>query len=158
MPDTITEMKYSPGKKPETWDCEIIQIDAPTSARIRYVNDRQVETDGLVFPAGTVTEGVYWSDRPYHVWKMTAPDGELLGYRFDICTGTYIWPRKIIWTDLGYDLWVSADGEATWLDVNEVEQMARMEHMSYKEVAFADEGRAELDACWRDVLREAFNV
>ncbi len=156
MSDTITEVKYSPGSRPESWTCEILEIDAPTSARIRYVSDRETESDGMVFAVGTVTEGVYWSDRSYHVWKMTAPDGTLLGYRFDICMNTYVWPEKIIWTDLGYDLWVSPDGEPTWLDVNEVEQMARMEHMSYKEVALADEGRAELDAAWRDVLQEVF--
>ena len=153
---TITEIKYRPGRKPESWTCDLIEIDAPKSARVRYLNDADVEIEGTLLPAGTVTEAVYWSDRPYHVWKMTSPDGRLLGHRFDVCMNTFIWPQKIIWTDLGYDLWVPADGEARWQDVSEVEQMARMESLSYEDVALANDGRARLDAEWADVIREAF--
>ena len=155
-PRTITEIKYRPGSTPQRWTCEVIEMHPPKWARVRYVSDRPYEIEGVRLPIGTITEAVYWSDRPYHVWRFTAPDGRLLGYRFDICMNTHIWPDRIIWTDLGLDLWIPAEGQPRWQDEDEVAQLARMEHLTPDEVAFAEAARKRLDREWQEVIREAF--
>jgi len=155
-PRTITEVKYHPGSGQETWVCEVIEMDPPAWARLRYVSDRPYTIDGTTLPVGTITEALYWADRPYHVWQFTAPDGTILGHRFDICINTHIWPDRVIWTDLGLDLWVLPGGVSHWQDEDEVAQLVRMEHLSPDEVAYSEEARKRLDREWREAIREAF--
>lgn len=152
----VKEIKYRPGKEPQEWLCEVIDLDPPRSARLRYVTDRAYETEGTTLPVGTVTEAMYWSDRPYHVWRFTGPDGTHLGYRFDICTGTFIWPEKLIWTDLELDLYISPDGTPHWQDEDEIAQLVRMEHLSREELAVAQAGQTRLDREWKDVIRDVY--
>ena len=155
---TVTEIKYAPGHKEESWECEVLEMDAPRSARIRYVSDGDYEIEGVTLPVGTVTDGMYWKDRPYHVWQLTTPDGTVAGYRFDVCMNTHIWRGKIIWTDLGLDLWVPNGGDAVWQDEDEVQELLRREHMSPDEAKIADDGKTLLDAEWKNVIEEVYGV
>ncbi len=152
----VREIKYRPGKEPQEWVCEIIAMDPPRQARLRYVTDRAYAIEGVELPAGTVTDAMYWADRPYHVWKFTTADGRHLGYRFDICTDTFIWPEKLIWTDLELDLWIPRSGEPHWQDEDEMMQLVRMEHLSQEELAIVEGGRKRLEREWRNVIREVY--
>jgi|GEM_PF-977710 len=155
-PRTITEIKYRPGKTPLQWTCEVVELHAPEWVRLRYVSDQPYRIEGTELPVGTVTDAMYWADRPYHVWRFTGPDGAHLGYRFDVCAYTHIWPEKLIWTDLELDLWISADGQPHWQDEDEMAQLVRMEHLSREELALANEAKARLDREWREVIREVY--
>lgn len=155
-PRTITEIKYRPGKPPLEWTCEVVELDPPKRAHVRYVSDEEYCIEGTLLPVGTVTDALYWSDRSYHVWRFTAPDGTHLGYRFDVCTSTFIWPERIIWKDLELDLWVSPDGVPHWQDEDDMTQLVRMEHLSQEELGKAEAARKELEARFGDVIREAF--
>lgn len=154
----ITEIKYAPGHTEKSWECEVVEMDPPKWARIRYVADRDYDADGVKIPVGTVTDAMYWNDRPYHVWRFTDPDGTIIGYRFDICMNTHIWRTKLIWTDLGYDLWVPNGGEAEWKDIDEVQELLRREHLSPEEAKIGDDGRERLDREWKDVIEDVYGV
>ena len=155
-PHTVREIKYRPGKEPQEWVCEVIDMDPPRWARLRYVTDQPYVIEGIELPVGTVTDAMYWKDRPYHVWKFTGPDGKQLGYRFDVCTNTFIWPEKLIWTDLEADLYISPDGRPHWQDVDDMTQLVQLEHLGQEEFAAAEEGRGRLERGWKDVIREVY--
>jgi hypothetical protein len=155
-PRAILEIKYRPSKAPLEWVCELIDGEAGKWARVRYVSDVPTEIEGVSLPVGTVTEGVYWTDRPYHVWKFTTPDGKHGGYRFDICTATYIWEQKLIWYDLELDLCVPPCGSARWQDEDDMKRLVRMEHLSQEELAIANNAKVFLENSWQLVVTEAF--
>lgn len=153
----ITEIKYSPGHPTQSWECEVIDMSPPAWARIRYVSDQDYTIEqGVTLPAGTTTEGMYWNDRPYHIWRFTSPSGDVIGYRFDVCMNTHIWRSKLIWTDLGHDLWVPRGGGPIWQDEDEVQQLLRLEHLSPEEGQMAEDGKALLDREWKNVIEEVF--
>ena len=156
MPSTITEIKHRPGKGDQTWTCDVIEDRSPEWIRVRYVSDRDYVVGGTFLPAGTTTEAVYWSARPYHVWRMTSPDGTLLGYRFDVCAETTITPERLEWTDLVLDLWVPAAGEAVWEDGEEFDAATRNGLLTEKQARLARQARSELDDAWQSVVREAY--
>jgi hypothetical protein len=155
---TIREIKYAPGHKAETWECEVIKLDAPASVRVKCVNDTEFTIEGVTLPVGTVINAAYWRDRPYHVWQFSSPDGSVYGYRYNVSMHTHIWQSKFIWTDLGYMLWVPTGGDAVWKELDEVQQLLRLEHLAPEEAQVGENGRERLDSEWKDVIEEVYAV
>jgi hypothetical protein len=155
-PRTIREIKYGPGKQPQEWICEVIDMEPAQWARLRYVTDLVYVIEGTELPVGTVTEAMYWADRPYHVWKFSGADGRHRGYRFDVCTNTFIWPEKLIWTDLELDLWIPPGGQPRWQDEDAMMQLVRTEHLSRQELAIANEAKEQLERDWKRVIEEVY--
>ncbi|MGQ9629984.1 MAG: DUF402 domain-containing protein [bacterium] len=116
----VREIKHSPDGETLTFICEALYLGADMAV-LRYVSDRVYSFNNITLPPGTVTEGYYWRDRNFLCWKLTGPDGKLLGHRFDICEIIRIGGDVVEWMDLALDLWVDAGGEARFLDEDEVE-------------------------------------
>ena len=155
MTRSITEIKHRPGKNSQTWQCEVVGTGSG-EIHIRYVSDRDYTVGETFLPAGTVTDAVYWSDRPYHVWRFTTPDGTVQGYRFDICTDTRFDDDMLEWTDLLLDLWIPMGGEPVWQDGEEFVQAAENGVLSPEQTRTAGRARSELDATWKDVIQETY--
>lgn len=152
---TIKEVKHRPGKSPLEWERDLVAGEAGKWARIRFVTEAPQTVHSSMLPSGTAVSAIYWTDRPFHVWSFTKPDGGHAGYRFDVCTSTFIWREKLIWYDLEMDLWIAPNASPEWQDEDDMRRLVRMEHLSQDELDIADQARAYLDAHWEDVIREA---
>jgi len=88
---------------------------------VLFVSPSEMNVSGICLPAGTVTFGHFWTDRPYNVYHWLAPDsGEALGYYFNIAEATDWQDGVLRWRDLIVDVLVSPDGRLTVLDEDEL--------------------------------------
>lgn len=81
------------------------------------VNNRVIH-----IPAGTVTVGFYWEDRPYNVYHWRTKDGKYLGSYFNIVKNTSITEGLVTYVDLIVDVMVLPDGSHAVLDLDELPQ------------------------------------
>jgi predicted RNA-binding protein associated with RNAse of E/G family len=151
----ITEIKHRPGNTSQTWTCELVAF-TPDCIRIRYVSDRDYVVEGTMLPSGTTTDAVYWTNRPYHVWRFTSPDGTRPGYRFDVCTDTHISRDLLEWTDLALDLWIPENGEPVWMDGDEFDDLVDAGDITPEQARLARKTRDHLTNEWSRVIEEAF--
>ncbi|PZC49292.1 MAG: putative RNA-binding protein, associated with RNAse of E/G family [Chloroflexi bacterium] len=70
------------------------------------------ETDNVFgLPAGSYSWGVWWVGRPIGVYRLHAPDGELLRYRIDVVEAVEIEEDTIRYRDLLLDARLAPDEE-----------------------------------------------
>ena len=88
---------------------------------VRYVSDREraIEGTALVLPAGTVTVGHFWVDRPYNVYHWREGERTLALY-VSISDDTTIDDGLITYTDLVVDVLVRPFGAIEVLDEDEL--------------------------------------
>jgi predicted RNA-binding protein associated with RNAse of E/G family len=75
---------------------------------------------GVDLPAGTVSVGHFWADRPYNVYHWLDRAGQTLGYYFNICDQTRVGPGIIEWRDLIVDVLALPGGRLDVLDEDEL--------------------------------------
>ena len=117
---TITERKTRLDGSVVEYACEALVVEPGRRAVVRYVTDRARTLEGtaLTIPAGTVTVGHFWVDRPYNVYHWLA-SGTTLAYYCSIAADTAIGER-IAYTDLTVDVLIRPSGAPTVLDEDEL--------------------------------------
>ena len=55
-----------------------------------WIAPEPMHVHGVDLPAGTVSVGHFWADRPYNVYHWLDRAGQTLGYYFNICDQTRI--------------------------------------------------------------------
>lgn len=117
----ITERKTRLDGSATEFVCEPIVLEPGRRAVLRYVSDREwtiADTDIRV-PAGTVTVGHYWVDRPYNVYHWLA-GGRTLAYYCNVVTDTRIEADLVAYTDLVVDVLLHPSGAVDVLDEDEL--------------------------------------
>src|SRR5262249_50676652 len=72
LPEIVEVKRYLDGSE-KRFHCRLIERD-DRSAVLLYRSDRPYEVHGLALPAGTVTFGYYWVDRPHNVYHWQRPE------------------------------------------------------------------------------------
>ena len=101
------------------YPCEALEINGERAVLL-YRTTRPVDLAGVPIPAGTLSYGVYWTDRPFNVYRWVDPPGTVLAYYFNVATETRIGPDAVEWLDLEVDVLVTPDGRVQVLDEDEV--------------------------------------
>lgn len=148
----VRETKIFPDGRRAEFDCQLLYRDRRLMV-LRYVSHRTYLAEGAMLPPGSVTIGFYWRRRYYLLWRMSSPRGELLAYRFDVCTGVRFGPDWVEWKDLLLDLWLPAGGEARLLDEEEV--AANRGLLSLEERAIIERTKVFLWRNWGRLVAEA---
>ncbi|HLC30170.1 MAG TPA: DUF402 domain-containing protein [Dehalococcoidia bacterium] len=112
----IRENKHRLNGHRQTFFCDLLYRDGEAMI-LRF----QTTADPYATVAHT-TEGYFWQDRNYLVYKMFNQFGELVGHRFDVCRDVRFGPDSVDWTDLILDFFVNPNGELRVLDETEVEE------------------------------------
>jgi len=100
----ILEIKHALGGRRREFHCRVLEQRGAASVVVLYVLDAPWQVSDLCLPAGTVTFGHFWSDRPYNVYHWMAPDGRTLGHYVNLATETRIAPGRLEWRDLTVDI------------------------------------------------------
>ncbi|MFQ5880484.1 MAG: DUF402 domain-containing protein, partial [Dehalococcoidia bacterium] len=113
-PETILEVKRHLDGRRQVFACQALAV-TPQRAVVRFVNPQAVASapaagSGQALPAGSVTIGFFWRRRRYNLYRFLAPDGRLLGHRFDVVTDVRIGRGRIEYLDLLLDVRVDAQG------------------------------------------------
>jgi hypothetical protein len=119
---------------------------------------------GLALPAGTVTFGYFWEDRPYNVYHWMTPQGATIAFYANLADETQIGPDTLRFRDLTVDVLIPPQGAPLVLDEDELppaldaptrQSITRARALV---LAAADDLRAELGArsaaLWPGVFAE----
>lgn len=147
--------RHLDGRK-EEFLCEAIYLNQRMAIlRFETPPGHRYRVDASIPLSAQVTQGVFWKNRNYLLYKMFNADGSLLGYRFDICCDVNIGPDFVEWTDLVLDFWVDAQGEARLLDEEEVAQYQARGLLGPKELEILRKTKTLLISNYPAIIQEA---
>jgi hypothetical protein len=105
-------------------------------------------------PAGTVSDGYFWADRPYNVYRMRAPDGSLVAHRWDAVTAVELTDEGVTYRDLAWDWWLLPDGTLVEEDGDEYEALLAAGLLSEADIAAAERAVKTVRASHFDIAEE----
>jgi len=118
---SILEIKHTLDGREKRFDCRLLaRTEDGRHAAVLWIAPEPMHVHGVDLPAGTVSVGHFWADRPYNVYHWLNQAGQTLGYYFNICDQTRVGPGIIEWRDLVVDVLALPDGRLDVLDENEL--------------------------------------
>ena len=116
----ILEVKRTLSGTEKRFECAVLHRK-DTHVVVLFVLPAPMHVHGVDLPAGTVTFGHFWTDRPYNVYHwLDQITGATIGHYVNLSDGTRIEGDLLEWRDLAVDILLSTDGRATILDEDEV--------------------------------------
>jgi hypothetical protein len=115
----ILELKRTLDGREKSFQCRLIAGD-DRQAVVLFVASAPMQVHGVDLPAGTVTFGHFWIDRPYNVYHWLDPRGATLAFYFNVADRTSIEPGRIEWRDLTVDVLATPSGRLEVLDEHEL--------------------------------------
>lgn len=96
--------------------------EAPGFAVARFVIERGAGPPRLpvTVPPQSTSDGYFWADRAYSIYRMKAPGGRLLGHRFDAVRDVTITHEGVLYHDMVVDWWVFPGGSVVEEDAEEL--------------------------------------
>lgn len=157
----IVEVKRTLAGGEKRFECRLLAGSAG-HAVVLWVSPQAMQVHGVELPAGTVSFGHFWADRPYNVYHWLDPARRTLGFYFNVCDRTRIEPGLLEWRDLVVDVLAVPGRPARVLDEDElpaeldVETRGRIE--AGKAAILVDPIRvtAEIEAASRALFAVAF--
>lgn len=154
------EIKRHVNKPDEVYVCELI-ARGPDWVLLKYVSQRDWILAGTWLPEGSATLALYRRGAEWVLWRISAPDGLVLGHVFHVCTDVEIGEAEVSYRDLLLDVWVDGQGRVTMLDEDEVAACVATGALTLARAAtIADAGRRigrnpaklieELDVCYSE--------
>jgi len=115
----ITEVKRTLAGREARFQCEVYsQTDDELVALFRLPEPRDVH--GVWLPAGTITVGYFWRDRPYNLYHWLDKRGRTLAYYFNIGDVRSWGATEFEWDDLAVDILAAPSGRTRVLDEDEL--------------------------------------
>ena len=118
-PARITEIKTTIGGRVDRFLCDVAARSA-TEVVVHYRVPRARDVHGVALPAGTLTVGYFWTDRPFNLYHWVAPDGRTLAHYFNVGDVTRLTGDVLEWRDLAVDVLATPDGRVRVLDEDEL--------------------------------------
>jgi hypothetical protein len=118
---SILEIKHTLDGREKRFDCRLLgRAEDGGHAAVLWIAPEPMHVHGVDLPAGTVSVGHFWADRPYNVYHWLDRVGQTLGYYFNICDQTRVGPGIIEWRDLIVDVLALPGGRLDVLDEDEL--------------------------------------
>lgn len=102
-----------------TFECEPIAFER-NRAICLFRSTGALATTTFTMSKGGLSYGFFWRHRPYILYRISHPDGSLIGHRFDVVDRVRIGPNHASYRDLVVDAWVPAGGELRLEDEDEL--------------------------------------
>lgn len=145
-----TESKIRLSGEEVSFECELLAFEDAYCV-VRYFIESRRSVDVIELPAGTVTLGLYYAERPYNLYYWLTPRSEDaeshedpwerdIAYYFNIVEPVVLSRERIAYRDLVVDVLVLPDGEVRVLDESELPS------------ALDDDLRSRIDAVRRELF------
>lgn len=161
LPEIIETKRTLAGRK-KTFPCRLLARLPERGVVLLFVSDSAVRVHGLPLPAGTVTFGYFWPDRPYNVYHWMTPDGGTLALYVNLADDTTVEDGRLSWRDLTVDILMPPGRAPLVLDEDELpvdldpETRARITRARDQVLAGAEALRAEVEASSHRLWPRAF--
>jgi hypothetical protein len=116
---TIIEVKRTLAGVEERFECQVL-ARTPTHMAVLWIVPDIMHVHGVDLPAGTVSVGHFWTDRPYNVYHWLRTDQTTLGYYFNLADRTAWTAERLEWRDLTVDVLAMPKGGLDVLDEDEL--------------------------------------
>ncbi len=124
----------------------------------RYEFARGLQTDGFTFPPGSSTYGFFWKRRPYVMYRMLGPHGQLVANRFDVVEDVSLGEREVSYRDLLLDIWIASSGRIQVADEDDVADARREGALTDAQLARIERTRDLLLRRHRVITAEAVRL
>jgi hypothetical protein len=146
---TIIEHKRTLAGVEKRFECRVL-ARAPSHLAVLWIAPAAMHVHGIDLPAGTVSVGHFWTDRPYNVYHwLRAADAATIGYYFNLADSTTFSAARLDWRDLAVDVLATPEGRLDVLDEDELPS-----DLDAETRAHVDAGKAALLGATADVLAE----
>jgi hypothetical protein len=126
----ISEIKTTLSGKRQIFDCErIYYAVGKTVVSYRMPADHLLAD--LLLPAGSLSLGYFWEDRPYNSYHWVDDKRQTLALYFNVCDSTHISPDQVAWRDLSVDILITPDQRCRVLDEDELPDDLDPELLAY---------------------------
>jgi len=116
----LLELKRTLDGRTKRFDCRVL-ARAAGRVVVLFVATDAMQVHGVDLPAGTVTFGHFWEDRPYNVYHWLRPaDGAAIGAYVNLSAETRLDGDTLSWLDLIVDVLVLPGRAPEILDQDEV--------------------------------------
>lgn len=116
----ILEIKRTLSGRETRFDCQVLSSRGGHLI-VLFVAPEAMHVNGVDLPAGTVTLGHFWQDRPYNVYHWLDPaTGRTRGWYVNLSRDTRIGEDQLEWLDLIVDVLVLPGAAPRVLDEDEV--------------------------------------
>ena len=85
-----------------------------------WIAREPMHVHGVDLPAGTISFGHFWTDRPYNVYHWIDPQQRTIGFYFNVSDRTRIGSDRLEWRDLVIDVLATPGGRLDVLDEDEL--------------------------------------
>lgn len=109
----------------------------------------------LAIPPGSVSDGYFWSARPYNLYRVRRPDGSLAAHRFDAVSDVRLGTHDVSYRDLVLDWWVTPDDVLLEEDREELEQLVATGVLSPADQRAALRAEQQVCSRYRHIIDEA---
>jgi len=148
MLPTIVEVKLTLAGVEKRFDCRLL-ARAPEHLAVLWIAPAAMHVHGIDLPAGTVSVGHFWTDRPYNVYHWLRADRSTVGYYFNLADRTRWTAERLDWRDLTVDVLATPEGRLAVLDEDELPP-----DLDAEARAHIDAGKAILLGATASVLAE----
>lgn len=116
----ILEVKRTLAGREKRFECGVLERRG-THLVVLFVAPEAMHVHGVDLPAGTVTFGHFWSDRPYNVYHwLRRADGATIGHYINLSDETRIDADQLAWLDLIVDVLLLPGAAPRLLDEDEI--------------------------------------
>jgi hypothetical protein len=145
---TILEVKRTLAGAEKRFECRLLARTS-THLAVLWIAPAAMHVHGVDLPAGTVSVGHFWSDRPYNVYHWLRGDRTTVGYYFNLADRTTWTAERLDWRDLTVDVLAMPGGRLDVLDEDELPA-----ELDADARAHIDAGKAALLGATATVLAE----
>src|SRR5215471_313611 len=99
----IVEVKRTLAGGEKQFHCRLLAGDH-RHAVVLWVSEQPMHVHGVDLPAGTISFGHFWADRPYNVYHWLDRSRRTVGFYFNVSDSTSFRPGVLEWRDLIVDV------------------------------------------------------
>lgn len=123
----ILEIKRTLSGREKRFECRVLHA-AGDHLVVLFIAPEAMHVHGVDLPAGTVTFGHFWRDRPYNVYHwLDRTTGRPIGAYVNLSDDTRIDGERLEWLDLVIDILALPGAPARVLDEDEIPPDASLE-------------------------------
>jgi hypothetical protein len=155
-PKPVAERKWKPDGTCREYACTLRHSDGSLVV-IEFAMPQGGNVFGapITIPPGSVSHGYFWLRRPYNLYRMRGPDGQVIAHRFDAVADVTFDGEHVNYRDLILDWWVTSDDELIEEDREEFEAAVAEGGMAGRDLAEAQAGEKAVYSRYRHIIDEA---